>query len=456
MILAIHEQTIIAQCTPKGSGAIGLLRISGKHTFEITQKIARLKHNKTILTSKSHTIAYGHIIDTDATLVDQVLFFLMRGPHTFTGEDTIEISCHNNPFIIEKIIECTINAGARLAQPGEFSKRAFLNKKIDLIQAEAINEVIHASNQQSLKLSLSQLEGSLSSWISNLEQEVVKCFALSEASFEHLDEEDLEFNNQIKDTLQTVLETLSSIKKTFNQQQHIRNGIRIALIGSVNAGKSSLFNQLIGSNRAIVTNIAGTTRDVIEAGMYKFGTYITMIDTAGLRQTDDVIEHEGIQRSYQEASKADIILLVCDSSASLSEQEKSVYKELFEQFQSKIVVVEHKIDQKQSMLSIPTTSIATSVKQPETIKDLQKAIQKKIEAILASANSPYLLNERHYQLLSTLEQKVKTIIPMLDHPEYELISIHLNDTLQALSELTGKSVSRKAMDMLFKQFCVGK
>ncbi len=261
---------------------------------------------------------------------------------------------------------------------------------------------------------------------------------------------------QFIDTLKQLLGTINSIKTTFNQQTHIRNGIRIALIGSVNAGKSSLFNQLIGSNRAIVTNIAGTTRDVIEAGIYRFGTYITMIDTAGLRKTDDVIEHEGIQRSYQEASKADIILLVCDSSASLSEQEESVYKDLFEQFQSKIVVVEHKIDQKQSSLCIPAKSIATSVKQPKSIELLEQTIQKKIEAILASANSPYLLNERQYRLLGTLEEKVKTIVPMLEHPEYELISIHLNDALQALSELTGKSVSKKAMDALFKEFCVGK
>ena len=456
MILAIHEQTIIAQCTPKGSGAIGLLRISGKHAFEITQKITRLKQNKTILKCKSHTIAYGHVLDADNTLVDQVLFFLMRGPNTFTGEDTIEISCHNNPFIIEKIIQQTINAGARLAEPGEFSKRAFLNKKIDLIQAEAINELINASNQQSLKLSLSQLEGSLSFWIAALEQELVKCFALSEASFEHIDEENLEFDNQIKNTLQTLLETIASIKKTFNQQTHIRNGIRIALIGSVNAGKSSLFNQLIGTNRAIVTNIAGTTRDVIEAGIYNYGTYITMIDTAGLRITNNIIEQEGIERSYQEAAKADIILLVVDSSVTLNKQELSIYKELFERFQSKIVIVEHKVDQKQSTLSIPATSIQTSVKQPETIKLLEQAIQKKIKSILASADSPYLLNERHYRLLGTLEQKVKTIIPMLNNPEYELISIHLNDALQALSELTGKTISQKAMDRLFKEFCVGK
>lgn len=456
MICSIEQQTIIAQCTPKGSGALALLRISGDQAFDIVERFAQLPSGKKIQSSKSHTIAYGHIVHNDGTIIDQVLFFVMRGPNTFTGEDTIEISCHNNSFIIETIIEQAIKAGARLAQPGEFSKRAYLNNKIDLVQAEAINEVINASNQQSLKLSLSQLEGSLSSWITNLERELLHCFALSEASFEHLDEEHLEFNNQIKELLEKTLNMIHSLKKSFNQQTHIRNGIRIAFIGSVNAGKSSLFNQLIGTDRAIVTDRAGTTRDVIEAGMYKFSTYLTLIDTAGLRKTYDVIEQEGIERSYQEAQKADIILLIFDSSSTLNSQEIEVYETLRKQFASKIIEVQHKLDHVDNVDQSPHHCIQTSIKRPETISKLEQAIEDKIADLLKTTESPYLLNERHYRLLSILEKKIANLIPMLDNPEYELISIHLNDALQAISELTGKTISKKAMDTLFKEFCVGK
>ncbi|GAG60651.1 unnamed protein product [marine sediment metagenome] len=283
-MLALDDQPIIAQCTPKGSGAIALLRLSGKTIFSLADQFCKLPNKQPISNAQSQTINYGYVVDKNGKTIDQVLFLVMHGPKTFTGQDTIEITCHNNPFIIDAIITTAIEAGARLATEGEFTKRAVLNDKIDLVQAEAINELIHANTQQALKQSLLQLQGSLSSWIARLEKNIVNAIALSEASFEFLDEEDMEFGRQIEKSLVKVIDKIQHIKKSFDQQQQIREGIRIALIGSVNAGKSSLFNALLGKDRAIVTSIAGTTRDVIEAGVYRNGNYWSLIDTAGFNQ----------------------------------------------------------------------------------------------------------------------------------------------------------------------------
>ncbi len=343
MFLSHDEQTIIAQCTPRGSGAIALLRISGVNAIEVANQSAKLSGKKTLLDADSHTIHYGSIVDPNGTIVDNVLFLLMRAPKTFTGQDTVEITCHNNQFIVEQIIALALLHGARLAQEGEFTKRAVLNGKIDLVQAEAINELIHAQTQMALKQSLAQLNGSLSQWLVSIEQELLKALALSEASFEFLDEE-MEFAPQISGMIARVLFTIAEIKKTYSQQQQIRQGIRVAIIGSVNAGKSSLFNALLNQNRAIVTAIAGTTRDAIEAGVYKNGNYWTLVDTAGLRHTDDVIEQEGIRRSFEEAQKADIIILAYDSSRDLTAEEESVYGEITQKYPNKIINVMTKVD----------------------------------------------------------------------------------------------------------------
>ena len=338
------HNAIIAQCTPQGSGAIALLRLSGENAFTIADAISKLPSQKKISAQPTHTIHYGWVIDANGNNIDQVLFLIMHAPHTFTGDDTIEITCHNNPFIIQNILSAAISAGARLAQEGEFSRRAVENNKIDILQAEAINDLIHANTQLALKQSLSQLEGSFTQWIILLEKQLIKALALSEASFEFIDEENMEFNLQIKEIIDAVLATSNKLKNTFDQQQQIRQGIRIAIIGSVNAGKSSLFNKLLQQNRAIVTNIAGTTRDAIEAGLYKNNNYWTLIDTAGLRTTNDIIEQMGITRSHEEAHKADIILLVFDSSQALTDSEIAVYQDLLNSYANKIIIINNKTD----------------------------------------------------------------------------------------------------------------
>jgi tRNA modification GTPase len=453
------NDAIIAQCTPQGSGAIALLRLSGDNAFQIADTISKLPNNKIISALPTHTIQYGWVVDKNNAHIDQVLFLLMRAPHTFTGDDTIEITCHNNPFIIQNIIQTTLAAGARLAQEGEFSRRAVNNNKIDIIQAEAINDLIHANTQLALKQSLSQLEGSFSHWITTIEKQLIKALALSDASFEFLDEENMEFNTQIKDIIDSVFTTITNLKNTFNQQQQIRNGIRIAIIGSVNAGKSSLFNALLNQERAIVTNIAGTTRDAIEAGLYKNNNYWTLIDTAGLRTTNDIVEQMGITRSHEEAHKADIILLVFDGSQQLNDAENTVYQNLLNTYADKIIMVINKADLPQQPNSItsnhPTYSACTTNK--ESINAIESAIQNKISSLFASIGSPFLLNQRHYNNLLSLETKLMSTKSLLgEKTSYELVSYHLQDALTTLSELTGKTISEAGMDAVFREFCVGK
>jgi tRNA modification GTPase len=451
------EPPIIAQCTPSGSGAIALLRLSGSNALSVADAISALPSTKKLSAQPTHTIHYGHVVDAHSNQIDQVLFLVMRTPHTFTGEDTIEITCHNNPFIIQNILDAALVAGARMAQEGEFSRRAVTNNKIDIVQAEAINDLIHANTQLALKQSLSQLEGSFTHWITTIEKQLIKALALSEASFEFLDEENMEFNLQIKEIIEQILTNITQLQTTFNQQQQIRSGIRIAIIGSVNAGKSSLFNALLNQERAIVTDIAGTTRDVIEAGLYKNGNYWTLIDTAGLRTTNDIIEQMGIERSHEQAHKADIILLVFDGSCAISDGEKQVYQELLDTYRDKIIVVRNKADLVQQAHQLFDNTHTVSTHDQTSVNALETAIQEKITSLFHSISSPFLLNQRHFNSLTSLEQKLHIIVGMLTHkPSYELISYHLNDALTNLSELTGKTISEAGMDAVFREFCVGK
>ncbi len=493
-MLTRDQETIIAQCTPTGEGAIALLRLSGDNAIAVTDRIARLSSGKKLNQLQTHTIHFGEVVDDAGNSVDQLLFLLMKAPKTFTGQDTVEITCHNNQFIIEKIIAQAIAHGARLADKGEFTKRAFLHGKIDLVQAEAIKELIHANTQQALKKSLAQLQGSLSHWIKEIQTNLLKARAFCEASFEFLDEE-ISFAPQIKKNLQSIFSTIAQLKKNFDQQNQIREGIRIALIGSVNAGKSSLFNALIGKDRAIVTNIAGTTRDVIEAGVYRDGNYWTIADTAGLRQTKDTIEQKGIERSFQEAQKADVIILVSDASEELTNEETKVYNELREKYGNKIIEVMSKVDliqnnnlniqgrsqQKETSIKAPSQKniltssrvtrhslgegavvsrdpLKTSATNPESIAILEQTIKEKVAEILKNADSPFLLNKRQFNLLLGLEKQLEKILQMLKPKlvAYELLSYELRIALEQISELTGKSIDEEGLDMIFKQFCVGK
>ena len=456
-LLTTHEQTIIAQCTPKGSGAIALLRLSGPDAIEIASSISKLASGKTLRELPTHTIHFGYVISPKGEHIDQVLFLLMHGPRTYTGEHTVEITCHNNPFIISDIINVAIAYGARIAEQGEFTRRAVMHNKIDLVQAEAVRELIHAHTSTALKQSLAQLEGSLSSWISELEQLLLSSLALTEASFEFLDEE-MSFDVQLAEIFKKISTRIERIASSFEQQQHLRNGIRIVLLGSVNVGKSSLFNALVGKERAIVTDIPGTTRDTVEAGLYKNGNYWTLIDTAGIRQTNDIIEQQGIKRSFDEAGLADIVILVEDCSRMMTQAELEFYSDCIKKYQDKIIVVRNKVDKElKNNKELKYSYIDCSCKTKHNIAMLEKIIEDKISHIFETIDAPFLLTERQVQLLKTLDQKVSDIQSMLVAPvQYELVSVHIQDALVCISELSGRTVTEKGMDLIFKQFCVGK
>jgi tRNA modification GTPase len=460
----MHTQSIIAQSTPTGKGAIALLRLSGVDVFTCADKFSSLPDHKKLSDQKTHTIHYGWVVDDQGNKIDQVLFLVMHGPHTFTGEDVLEITCHNNPFIVEMILQQAIRHGARLAQPGEFTRRAFENKKMDLVQAEAINELLCAQTEMALKKSLAQLEGSMSHWIAQIEHQLVKAYAWSEASFEFLDDAG-DFGEHIKGQLQDIMAMLVHVKKTFDVQQQIRQGFRIALIGSVNAGKSSLFNRLLQQERSIVTDIAGTTRDTVEAGLYRNGNYWTLIDTAGLRQTADVIEQAGIQRSFDEAHKADIIILALDSSRVITPEEQTVYQDLLKLYDKKIILVATKADKASGSSAIVScclvksfdTALMLSSVTGQNCDQLEQAIEAKINSLLQKSDAPFLINKRQYSVLLVLERQLQTVLAMLDGSiQYEIVSYHLREMLEQVSALSGKSVSEAAMDMVFKEFCVGK
>ncbi len=451
------SDTIIAQCTPSGSGALALLRVSGHQALSIVEKCAALTSLQKISCVTTHSIHHGHIVTHDNQIIDEVLFLVMHAPRTFTGENTVEITTHNNQFIIQAVLDRLIACGARLAFNGEFSKQSVLNGKMDIIQAEAINELIHANSEHQLKQSFSQLTGTFSAWILELEQDILKLMTLCEASFEFL-EEDIDFSPAMKEGLTAIMNKISYVQKTFDIQQQLRNGIRIALIGSVNAGKSSLFNVILGKKRAIVTSIAGTTRDAIEAGLYRNGIYWTLIDTAGLRITNDIVEQLGIERSYTEAATADIILVVIDSSRDMTLAEQEVYETIITQHAQKIILVKNKSDQCIISPLLFKDALFVSTITQCGIADLEKRIEYLIDRQLKKDTCPFLLNKRHFSLLTSCVQQLHIIQDLLNHENkaYEIIAIHLKDAVTLLTELTGHSVNEKAMDMIFKEFCVGK
>ncbi len=458
MIELKDEQVIVAQATPQGAGAIAMLRVSGNRAVEVVDAIAQIPGHKKLVDQDSHTIHYGWIVDKAGQHVDQVLFLLMRAPKTFTGENVVEVTCHNNQFLVEQIIDIIIQAGARLADQGEFTRRAVLHGKVDLVQAEAINELIHAQTSQALKQSLRQLEGSFSSWIANIEKQLIHIVAYCEASFEFLDEE-ISFESQIKERLRLVQLDVAQVLTTFDKRQYVTQGVRIALVGSVNAGKSSLFNGLINRQRAIVTDIAGTTRDTIEAGIYSEGAFVTFVDTAGLRESHDVVEKIGIDRSFQEVTSSDLILMVFDATANYSQEEIDVYQSIAQQHADKIIFVQNKIDAGKNMLPFLKSEnvIAISVMHNKNVDQLRMKIDEKINALMHLGQSPCLLNKRQYTLLLLLESELELIKKNIaTRIDYELLVVLVNDAIAKLSELTGKTVTEDALNAIFREFCVGK
>ncbi len=460
------QQAIVALCTPRGSGAIALIRISGQNALTVASSLARLSSLQQLSAASTHTIHHGFVIDPQTEeQIDEVLFLVMKAPRTFTGEDTVEITSHNNPFIIERIIDLAVQAGARAARPGEFTKRAFQHGKMDLIQAEALNDMIHAQTELALKQSQAQMHGTLSNALTGIELQLVAVLGYVEATFEFLDEEqrDLDFAAAIAKRINAIHTGIIALKQHFALQKQVKQGVRVALVGSVNAGKSTLFNALVGQERAIVTDIPGTTRDSIEASVYKQGAFWLFIDTAGIRQTDDVVEKKGIERSFSAVQEADVVLLVVDAARVMTTQETEVYDQLLTLAGDKALVVFNKIDAASSLSkttlfqpkNYPLFNV--SAKKNDGLAVLQTAVEERVQALFAQAKSPYLLNQRQFKLLTEIQFDLEAIAKtFVDGVHYELLAYHVKELLEKVSELTGKNVTEQMLDMVFGEFCVGK
>ena len=459
--------TIVAQATPSGPGAIALIRLSGKFVREHVAQVSKLMGKKTIASIASHTVHLGYIVDTHGEKIDQVLFIVMDGPKSFTGEDTIEITCHNNPFIINAIISRCIECGARHAAAGEFTQRAFENNKISLVEGEAINDLICAQSEQALKKALAQVDGNFSHYIAGLEQDILTILAYCQASFEFLEQEH-DFSSHIIEQITTLLQRIQTIKADYPMQHVIKEGIKIALIGSVNAGKSSLFNALLGKAQAIVTDIAGTTRDTLYGSLYQQGAFWTFIDTAGIRVSNDIIEQEGIKRSYQAAEQADIVLIILDSSRELTEHECELYSDIANIHKTKSIFVLTKNDLPQKITTETINTLFANINNKHilsvsshdanSIIAVKNALMQLVQKIFDMMQAPFLLSARQYHLIDAVAKVLQNTLSLAqaDNVYYELISKELQQALEHLSVLTGKSVSTNIIDSVFRTFCVGK
>jgi tRNA modification GTPase len=456
----MNASTIIACCTPPVTGALALIRISGPQALTITQKFTRLSKNKNITQALSHTILHGHVINTNTiTDIDDVLLLIMHGPKTFTGYDTVEITCHGNLHIVQEIITQACCHGARKAQAGEFTRQAYENKKIDLLQAEAIADLIHAQTITARTAALAQLRGSLSETMNTIHNQLVTIAAWGQAELEFLDTQE-DFSPQIQELTKKLLQNINKLLQDYDQNKQLRNGITIALIGPVNAGKSSLFNTLVGYNRAIVTPIPGTTRDTIHASINHQGNTITFIDTAGLRTTNDVIEQEGMKRSLEEIEQADIVVIVLDQSRVLTRQEQETFSEILHHNHTKSILVYNKADLPTKLKSVPQGTlypVPISTVNKQGFEQLWHHIDQHISQLLSNTSTTWLINQRHYGHLLTLKNQLLTILDLLDQQtSTEILVYHIEQALNELSDMTGTTVNQQIMDTVFKTFCVGK
>ena len=457
-----REDTIAAIATPGSGSGIGVIRISGENAIEVADKIFQPKNrNKRLPEQPTYTIHYGNIVDGDK-LLDEVIVLLMRGPHSYTAEDTVEIDCHGGTFIMRKILELVIRNGARPAEPGEFTKRAFLNGRIDLSQAEAVMDVIEAKNNYALQSSLGQLKGSLLEMIREMREKILYEIAYIESALDDPEHISLDgYPVELGEKVDNLLKIAGDLLKSSQNGRVLREGIRTVIVGKPNAGKSSLMNVLVGSNRAIVTDMAGTTRDILEEEIQLKGLNLNIVDTAGIRKTDDPVEKIGVERAKKAMLDADLILYVVDSSADLDENDEEIIS--FLQDQNAIILLNKAdlpsaltVEKMQERLQKPTVSI--SAREETGMDELSDLIEHMFLSGEISFNDQvYLTNMRHQAAMEQVQtslMKVKESIS-LGMPE-DFFSIDLMDAYEALGSIIGESVGEDLVNEIFSKFCMGK
>ncbi|WP_368862921.1 tRNA uridine-5-carboxymethylaminomethyl(34) synthesis GTPase MnmE [Staphylococcus hominis] len=455
--------TITSISTPMGEGAIGIVRLSGPEAVEIGDKL--YKGKKKLKDVPSHTINYGHIIDSETDeVVEEVMISVLRAPKTFTREDIIEINCHGGILTINRILELTMTHGARMAEPGEYTKRAFLNGRIDLSQAEAVMDFIRSKTDRASKVAMNQIEGRLSDLIKRQRQSILEILAQVEVNIDYPEYDDVEDattefllaqSKKIKNEIDQLLETGT-------QGKIMREGLSTVIVGKPNVGKSSMLNNLIQDNKAIVTEVAGTTRDVLEEYVNVRGVPLRLVDTAGIRDTEDIVEKIGVERSRKALSEADLILFVLNNNEPLTDEDRTLYEVI--KNEDAIVIVnktdlERRLDIEEVKTMIGNTPlIQTSMLKQEGIDELELQIRDLFfGGEVQNQDMTYVSNSRH---ISLLKQARQTIQDAIDAAEagipMDMVQIDLTRTWEILGEIIGESASDELINQLFSQFCLGK
>jgi tRNA modification GTPase len=454
--------TITAISTPVGEGAIAIVRLSGSEAITITNELFT---GKNLHEADSHTINYGKIMDPDTkTIADEVMVSVMRAPKTFTREDIIEINCHGGMVAVNRVLEILLSRGARLAEPGEFTKRAFLNGRIDLSQAEAVMDLIRAKTDKAMSVAMKQMDGRLSKLIGTLRQELLETVAHVEVNIDYPEYDDVEemshdmMRVKTKEVHQEIMELLEVAK----QGKILREGIATAIIGRPNVGKSSLMNTLVQENKAIVTDIPGTTRDIIEEYVNVRGVPLRLVDTAGIRETEDIVEKIGVERSRQVLKESDLILFVLNHNETLTEEDRKLF-EAIDGLDYIVIInktdLEKNLDLEQvSVLAQDRPVISTSLIEEQGVDELEKAIANTFfEGEIDAGDMTYVSNIRHIQLLKAAKQALEDAMEgiELDMP-LDIVQIDVTRTWELLGEIIGESASDELIDQLFSQFCLGK
>ena len=456
-----HTDTIAAISTGMTSSGIGIVRISGPDAVEIADKIYDSRNGKKLADMPTHTIHYGYIRDGEEFL-DEVLVMLMRGPRSFTSEDTVEINCHGGVYAMNRILELVTRKGARLAEPGEFTKRAFLNGRIDLSQAEAVIDVINAKNEYALKSSVSQLKGSVLKAVREIREKIIYHIAYIESALDDPEHISLDgYPEQLEEQTEQWIEKITSLIASAENGKRMKEGIRTVIVGKPNAGKSSLLNVLLGEERAIVTDIAGTTRDVLEEQMSLSGISLNIIDTAGIRETEDVVEKIGVKKAKTYAKDADLVIYVADSSTQLDENDEEIMELIRDR---KAIVLLNKMD-----LDLVTTEemirerldkpvIPISAKEEQGIDRLEQTIKDMFyDGTLSFNDQIYITNMRQKAALSEALESLKQVMTSIQNqmPE-DFFSIDLMNAYEELGSITGESVGEDLVNEIFSKFCMGK
>lgn len=459
----MKRETIAAIATGLSNSGIGIVRISGEDACSIADNIFQSQNHKDkkISQCKTHTIHYGHIVDGDE-IIDEVLVMVMKGPHSYTAEDTIEIDCHGGILVTRKVLETVIKHGARPAEPGEFTKRAFLNGRMDLSQSEAVIDLINSQNQFALKSSMNQLQGSLKAKIKEMREQIIYEIAFIESALDDPEHISIEgYGEKLAGIVEKLLEEIKVLLHSSDNGKLLKEGINTVIVGKPNAGKSSLMNVLVGEEKAIVTEIAGTTRDILEESIIIGGIQLNIIDTAGIRDTNDVVEKIGVDRAKKYADMADLIIYVVDASAPLDENDYEIINMLQNK---KVIVLLNKSDLEQCVTpeemrkSLDKEILSVSAKEEQGINKLEQAIRDMFFAGNITFNDEiYITNARHKSELMNSQKSLEQVYASIEAgmPE-DFYSIDLMDAYEALGNIIGESVGEDLVNEIFHKFCMGK